>query len=517
MRQGARLLSLLMMLGSLLAATPAAHAAKDYDLGRAIATCDFNNDGFADLAAGAPGATVDGAALAGHVDVIYGSSTSLQISATSRRTWNQGQLGQGRLAQAGAEFGRTLAAGDFNNDGFCDLAVGVPAMDYDVFTDAGVVDVLYGSVNGLIATGVSGVPSTAVAAQRFGVRETARNLDRFADALASADFNNDGYADLAIGMPNYDYRPVPSASPFVSDSGLLHVIYGSAAGLQLSLPDDYTYVSDYFAPERLGSTLAVGDFNDDDYADLAVGAPYANETSTPGPALGGVGRVQMFYGSASGLLIGARLNQYSVLRSTSTTDANDHFGYALAAGDVNGDTIDDLIIGVEDGSPTLTSAGQIIVMHGTSSGLSLAIRLMHQDTTGIPGSRQTGDLFGAALVVADFNDDSFEDVAVGVPRESVTGISRAGYVNLIYGSATGLTSTGAQGLSQDSSGISESCDGNDYFGTALAAGDFNGDGKADLAVAAPFDDRPSGTNSGVINVVHGDAAGVTFEGDIFIE
>jgi hypothetical protein len=81
---------------------------------------------------------------------------------------------------------------------------------------------------------------------------------------------------------------------------------------------------------------------------------------------------------------------------------------------------------------------------------------------------------------ADFNGDGADDLAVGVPGESVGSIFAAGAVNVLYGSATGLSGTGRQLFTQ----VSSAAETDDTIGFALASGDFNTDTFADLAVGA---------------------------------
>ena len=84
-------------------------------------------------------------------------------------------------------------------------------------------------------------------------------------------------------------------------------------------------------------------------------------------------------------------------------------------------------------------------------------------------------------VRADFDDDGFVDLAIGVSGEDIGMIGSAGAVIALYGSASGLSTTGAQFLIQ-AGGATEL---NDAFGAPLAAEDFNGDGFADLAAGTP--------------------------------
>src|SRR5512133_2110231 len=106
----------------------------------------------------------------------------------------------------------------------------------------------------------------------------------------------------------------------------------------------------------------------------------------------------------------------------------------------------------------------------------------------------------AGSLQADFNNDGAEDLAVGVPGETVNGVQLAGVVNVLYGSAGGVTGTGSQLFTQ----VGDTPEAYDQFGLALAAGDFNRDGFADLAASAP--------GEGAVSVLYGSASGLTSTG-----
>src|SRR6266511_88201 len=108
----------------------------------------------------------------------------------------------------------------------------------------------------------------------------------------------------------------------------------------------------------------------------------------------------------------------------------------------------------------------------------------------------------------DFNGDSFPDLAIGVPDERLGGAEAAGVVHVLYGSPAGLTAIGSQLWSQDSPGVAGVAEPDDQFGSALAAADFAGDGRTDLAVGA-FGEN---TFAGVVHVLYGSPAGLTASG-----
>src|SRR5512133_3297440 len=100
---------------------------------------------------------------------------------------------------------------------------------------------------------------------------------------------------------------------------------------------------------------------------------------------------------------------------------------------------------------------------------------------------------------ADFNHDGFADLAVGVPGENL----RAGAVNVLYGAGSGLSGTGGQVFFQ----VGGTPEIQDWYGSALAAGDFNGDGFADLAASAFNEDVGSVSHAGAVSVQYGSAGG----------
>jgi len=169
---------------------------------------------------------------------------------------------------------------------------------------------------------------------------------------------------------------------------------------------------------------------------------------------------------------------------------------------------DDLAIGVggEDGR-----RGAVAVLYGSTAGLAVgANRLWTQASPGVPGRRtRAQEGFGLSLAAARFSGSAYADLAVGVPCDRVGGRAEAGSVNLLRGSAAGLTSKGAQLWDQRTAGIKGTPEQGDWFGWSLAAGHFTGRRSADLAVGV------SGENggSGAVNVISGGSRGLTAKGD----
>ena len=344
-----------------------------------------------------------------------------------------------------------------------------------------------------------------------GLGSVAHEDGNFGFALASGDFNGDGADDLAAGVVGQQ----------ISDefrAGAVTIIYGSGTGLTESGTQEWHQDSPGIegtvdAFDGFGFALASGDFNGDGTDDLAVGAPAEDVGDHPN-----AGTVTILYGSPAGLA--AEGNQVWHQDSPGVegdAEEEDHFGHALATGDFNGDGMSDLAVGVfrEDiGGFNLTSGdGAVNILYGSPDGLTASgNQQWHQDSPGIEDDAHTGDLFGDALSSGDFNGDGMDDLAVGVPGETIANTTSGGAVNVLYGSASGLSASGNQLWHQSSPGTPGAANAGDGFGSALATGDFDGDGVDDLAVGAPGEDIDGTFNAGAVNVLFGSSAGLTAEG-----
>jgi hypothetical protein len=141
-----------------------------------------------------------------------------------------------------------------------------------------------------------------------------------------------------------------------------------------------------------------------------------------------------------------------------------------------------------------------------------------QSQAGFQMEVEAGDAFGGVLAVGDFNGDGVEDVAIGVPMEDDIGLSDRGLVHVLYGTPEGFVTTRRVSFHFDLEYIGfrtmfgqlgEST-ANDMFGAALGVGDFNGDGRHDLAVGIPGKAGPDGeADVGWVLVLNGSPQGAT--------
>jgi len=384
---------------------------------------------------------------------------------------------------------------DFNGDGLADLAIGVHMEDVRSIVDAGAVNVLYGTKNGLLSTkdqiwdqdDLSGDP------------DGAEMQDFFGQALAAGDLNGDGAVDLVIGVPGED---IGSAV----NGGAVHVIYGERpdglrpAGDEMWHQGTPGIKGAVESHDFFGQAISIGDFDGDGFDDMAIGAPLEDIESAYN-----AGAVNVIYGSPSGPTgRGDQIWYEGTNGLAGTPETDDWFGQVLAAGDFNGDGYDDLSIAIpgEDLGGDV-NAGRVITMYGSDHGLTAVnAKSWVQGIYGVPDNHEPNDYFGRALTAGDFNGDGFADLAIGDPNEDWGSSEDVGMVIVLFGSSQGLTTDGNQRW------FDGGMEGGDGYGGALAAGDFNGDGRDELAVGVPSEDLGSAGNAGAVEVLYGGTSGL---------
>ncbi len=473
--------------------------------GSAPATGDFNGDGIVDLAVGAPGKAPGEAPnpKSGAVFIFPGSANRNGITTGFFIT----QTDAGGVNEAGDQFGTAVAIGDFNSDGFVDLAVGAPGKD----GSSGAVFIFPGSAKGLTCLAAIICPTTVITgslitqANAGGVNEAG---DQFGAALAVGDFNGDGIEDLAVGTPGDGLGGVKAGSVFVFS--------GSPAGITTGFLITQTGAGEVNEDgDQFGAALAAGNIVGEVFADLIVGAPGdAPAAVSPTKA----GSVFIFPGSLVGLTAGLFITQTD--KAGEVNEAGDEFGATLIVGDFNGDRLEDLAVGAPGDAPAAvspTKAGSVFIFSGSAAGITAEpiVVITHADLTDAEDVADVtpladGDQFGAALAVGKFNDDLFDELLVGAPGKApvVATDPKAGTVTVFPGSDGSVVADGitwAEGITlgifftqKGGGGFSE--DG-DQFGAALVVGDFNGDMLDDLIVGATGEALGAEPKSGAVGVV----------------
>ena len=285
---------------------------------------------------------------------------------------------------------------------------------------------------------------------------------------------------------------------------------------------------------------STGDFNNDGLPDLAVGAPGDDleQVEVDGSitkAGENVGSINVVYSTtANGPDVDNQVSAVTRKFFSQNTpgivdnaEKDDTFGFSLASGDFDGILGDDLAIGVpgENGSAgavhVLYSGGTIEPGGTTTIGLAAGVpgtsafnEVITQDTAGVDGNSEAGDLFGYAVAAGDLNGDGRSDLIVGAPREDFSSRRDAGVVHVIYGTSHGLDPLGPsgggvrndqvfeQGLGRARNPEIGRAESGDFFGAALAVGQFDSGGRVDFAAGSPGEDVGNAADAGGVRVIY---------------
>lgn len=460
-----RLLALVLVAGVMFA--PEAAAAP------AVPRSDVNGDGIGDLvlATGARLTYLGDTALTpndlgGSVYVVPGGVPAAMV--------NQNSPGVGLGMTSTDKFGAALATGDFNGDGMADVAVGNPTETVGGLADAGVVTVLYGQRTAPYLRTIAGALST-VNQDSAGLPGVVEAGDLFGGGLATGDFNGDfngdGFADLAVGSPG-------EAIETKARAGAVWILYGRAAGLTGTgsvafNQDDPDLAGAAEAGDLMGWAVAAGDVTGDGRDDLAVLSAGEVITGTADAW----GSVHLIHGAAGGLSSAA--SSYVSVGNAATTGR----WRGLVIGKFHGGANADLVIQADQRRGTVAGAGALVAVRGSTSGLTTTTTVIDQ-AGDIPGTPEAGDYFGGSLAVGDLDGDAIDDLAVGELKEN----DRTGYVCLLRGGGAGLLSQQATAVGENTAPINAGEAVGEGFGYGLRILDITGDGRAELVVAAPWED-----------------------------
>jgi hypothetical protein len=372
--------------------------------------------------------------------------------------------------------GTAVAVGDVSGDGIADILIGSPRSSgvQNSRLNSGEVAVVLGGVD---------LPATFQVRNAAHTFYAATESARLGTSVAVADLDGDGVGDIVMGAPEAD-------APGSGEGGVF-VFYGGAR-----LADDSSFDLATVRPDisiwgaetgaRLGRALATGDFNGDGIPDLAVGAP--GEGDSFGRHDCGV--VYVFFGQ-QGLQRGLELFGGAVAMATVRgAFPNGYAGDSLAAGDIDGDGLDDLVIGAPlNPAFKQREAGSVHVVFGSRLVPSAVIDLSDPTQFDLRVLGQApGDQLGTGVGAGDINGDGKADVLLGAPNAAFGPTLHPGRAYAIFGRTFQPGTTIDLRTTSADVALAGPDDGAE-LGATMLGGDLNGDGVDEWVVGAPGADR----------------------------
>ncbi len=360
---------------------------------------DVNGDGKADLIVGAPGADLNGS-NSGKSYVVFGKADGTAVDLSDVANGTGGFAINGEAENSGAGFS-VSGAGDVNGDGFDDLIIGG---SYVVFGKADNSSVELSDVR----AGTGG----------FAINSEAEDDGAGFSVSGAGDVNGDGLADLIVGAS--------AADPNGESSGKSYVVFGKADGTAVELSDVANGIGGFVLNGEAADDIAgysvsdAGDVNGDGLADLIVGAQGADLNGYNS------GKSYVVFGKANGGAVNlsdvAAGNGGFVINGEGQSSISG--GSVSSAGDVNGDGLDDLIIGTDPINAigmiaAISLPGQVptlrsYVVFGKTDGTAVELSDV---AAGVGGFALEKDYLSSYSVsdAGDVNGDGFDDVLVGTP------------------------------------------------------------------------------------------------------
>jgi hypothetical protein len=462
---------------------------------------DINGDGLDDILIGAPATDFNNHTNNGATFLINGRNSDSNTS--SPHPFDLGNSDHVNASNEVLRFSsdtddfalgqKVSSAGDFNGDGLDDFLISsAKGRAYLIFGQSS-----YSNTN------IELSPSAMDASKGFAVFDSITGSNTTFRVSSAGDFNGDGLDDIIIGNINYNSGAGQSTIIFgTTDTGNI----GSIDLQSISSSEGFKLTGGSSNLSGVGISSA-GDINNDGFDDILIGAPQINSSTGTGSV--DAGKTHIIYGNNSDSQSDIDLTNINSGEGTSIQGEtpDDLMGYSVAGlGDINGDGIDDFIIGAPLDSTINSKAGSAYVIFGNESFHSQSTLNVSEITNGfvIRGS-QTNGYLGIVSAAGDINGDGFNDILLAERGHDNNGNEDAGIAHVIFGQET-ITSSSTFDLNSLNGNNGFSIYGTqsyDKLGAGLSgAGDVNGDGFDDILIGAPQDS--SNNDSGKAFLLFGD-------------
>ena len=436
---------------------------------------DFNGDGFDDVVVTSVNADPLGVVDAGSSYLVFGSAGGFPASMdlSTLNGLNGFRIDGGA---AGDGSGNAVSsAGDVNDDGLDDLLLGVYRVDSNGGS-SGSSYLIFGATGGFAPTLNL---STLNGSNGFRLDGAAPGDQSGIDVGNAGDVNRDGYADLIIGADRSD-------ASGISDSGSAWVVFGEADGfapivsLETLNGANGFRLDGFGLGDRTGMEVdGAGDINGDGFDDVIMSGTRTGGASPP----------------SSYVVFGGPGGSFAAATDLSTLDGANGFRVEGARtisdlGDMNGDGFDDVALSA-------------YVLFGQSAAFPAVMDVSDINVNGTTGFHVAAGLSGVPSGGGDLNGDGFDDLLHGNTIADPDGVDNAGMTYVIYGRSSGFPDEVPMSWINGVDGFQINGEAeDDHAGASSGAGDFNGDGFADIVIGADGAD-PAGLNEGASYIVFG--------------
>jgi hypothetical protein len=478
--------------------------------GSLIASGDIDNDGYQDLLLGSPYADGNDETreTAGQIMVVFGRDQTPPGTIFDQAVKNPKEIG---LVIHGADgtsvfgqnqgdsLGYSIACGDIDGDGFDDIVMGAPYGDSrnNQRWNAGEVYVIYGASRTELGTEINLESMVADLTIWGAYGDFPNSPDLTGYSVAVGNVVGDNKQDIIIGAPG--------ANPSETDAGIVWVISGKSRVTQGSEIDLQAgadlRINGVTASSYTGFCVGTGDINGDEREDILIGAPAAEKNGfRPSAGITYVVYGKQSFSSSVNLRGGSDVNIYGA-------NSNDNSGYSLTVGNLNGDSFNDIMIGIPGGdgpNNNQDNTGEVAIIYGSAT-LSSDYDINNNDQNVIIYGESSLDTFGYSISAGNVNDDIYDDLLIGARNGDgqYNSKSNSGDSYLMLGNSTSNLGNVINALG-DSDSKFYGVNNDDHSGRSVLLADLDADGFDDIIIASPLANGPNEgrNNAGEFYIVY---------------